>query len=123
MKQSVILLVIASLFCFTMCKSKEKHTKSTSTNDAKKTIVVSFISKGSGIDHQARIELDSLIASKAEIDCDFESSILKKGREGERKYCLVFTDNRCYNRAYGTLAAKFDNKELVKVDPKGVCKK
>ena len=123
MKYSVILLVIASVFCFTMCKTKEKTTQAVTVNSSVKTIVVSFISKGSGIDHESRIELDSLVARKAEIDCDFDHSVLKKGREGERKYCLTFTETRCYNKAYGVLTAKFDNKELVKVDPKGVCKK
>ena len=123
MKQSVILLVFASAFCFTMCKSKEKPLASTTTTQSQKTIIVSFISKGSGIDHKSRIELDSLISNKAEVNCDFESTVRKKGREGERKYCLTFSDNRCYNKAYGVLAAKFDDKELVAVDPKGICTK
>lgn len=53
-------------------------------------LVVSFISKGEGIDYAAKTNLDKWLSKHA----DVKYSVMQKGREGEMKYCFVMKDRK-----------------------------
>lgn len=122
-KVILLALVLFSSLIIVGCKGKEKSSDKPVSKTNTKTLVLEFFSKGRGIDQESRILLDSMIAQKTELDCEFSQSLKKHGREGERKYCFTFPDNRCYNKSFGILDAKFGSKELIRIIPNGSCEK
>lgn len=54
----------------------------------KTRLVVSFISKGEGIDYAAKTNLDKWLSKHP----DTKYTVMQKGREGEMKYCFVMKD-------------------------------
>ncbi len=53
-------------------------------------LVISFISKGEGIDYAAKGNLDKWLSKHA----DVKYTVMQKGREGEMKYCFVMKDRK-----------------------------
>ena len=124
MKAQLFLGLFLVIFIFLACKSQQKTSSGVlPEKTSEKTLVVAFFSRGGGIDHSGRKLLDSLLVSKTEIDCDFTQVINKHGREGEREYCLKFQDNRCYNKAYAAIVTKLGDKDLIRIEPNGKCRK
>jgi hypothetical protein len=121
MKTTIILIPLLLLCIVFSCKSKVKL--GSTEPKVEKTLVIEFFSRGSGIDHESRKALDSLLSSNSEIDCQYRSSINKQGREGEREYCLIFTDSTCYNKAFSVITNKLAKKDLVRLHTDRLCKK
>lgn len=122
MKKLSFILLVAVATVGIACKSKSKQSD-TSNASGEKTLTIDFISKGGGIDHASFKELEVLLSDTGSIDCKYDKSLNKWGREGERQYCLTFPDTRCYNKTYAKVITLLDGKPLVRIKPDGVCRK
>lgn len=82
-------------------------------------LVVSFISKGEGIDLVTKEKFDEWLSKRPE----FPYVVTQKGREGEMKYCFLMRDKK--PEMYSAFVADVKNylagKELVLVSENEVC--
>ncbi len=93
MKNLFLIIALISLACnFTCCKTKKNAIKTTNLTNMKTEqmrLVVSFISKGAGVDAKAHEEFDALIKNHPKKPV-FES--FRWGREGEHDLCFKLTE-------------------------------
>lgn len=96
MKRIFFIAALMSLASpFICCKSKEKSSKSSDTSSSSKTVtttyrlIVSFISKGAGTDHNLREAFTKYIESHPKKP-SFE--LIHWGREGEADYCFTLKE-------------------------------
>lgn len=82
-------------------------------------LVVSFISKGEGIDLVTKEKFDEWLSKRA----DFPYFVTQKGREGEMKYCFMMTGKNSAQQAAFTndVKAYLAGKELIFIDENAVC--
>lgn len=72
-------------FAFTSCKSKSKTTQSDTKATCK--VLITFASRGSGIDY---VKFDKLTALLNEKKLKFTEKVI--GREGEKEICIPLTE-------------------------------
>lgn len=82
-------------------------------------LVVSFISKGEGIDLVTKEKFDEWLSNRPE----YGYTITQKGREGEMKYCFVMRDKKpeMYSSFVMDVKNYLAGKELVLVTENEVC--
>jgi hypothetical protein len=80
------------------------------------TITVDFYSKGSGINRTAFSKVEEMLKKPIHgVTCEFEKKLKKYGREGERKYFLLFSDQKCLLSVKEQLELKLNNQENVRI--------
>ncbi len=93
---------------------------STPTDSSKYTrMIVSFISKGEGINLQAKADLDKWLSKHP----DYPYIVTQKGREGETKYCFMMSGKNNADRTTFIRETKtfMSGKELVIVTENVIC--
>lgn len=125
MKKLLLVIPLLLIFGFGMlqtnCKGKEKNSEPAVKGDANTTMTVSFISKGSGIDHVAFTAVEAIV-KELQPKCAFDSKLINYGREGERQYCLANLSASCKKELLAAIAA-LPPSELVQVKENGTCRK
>lgn len=97
----------------TEISSKEKKS---SAQIFSTTITVDFYSKGSGINRTAFSKVEEMLKKPIQgVTCEFEKKLKKYGREGERKYFLLFSDQKCLLSVKEQLELKLNNQENVRI--------
>ncbi len=87
-------------------------------------LVVSFISMSSGIDVKSAKELETMVvAFNKEHQCDLTYDKKPWGREGERDYCIIASNNSCVDDFATLLKTKFAGNRLIFVKENTPCKK
>jgi hypothetical protein len=92
MKTKLVFFLSALLFSamLTSCKSGKSLAKTTSpTNSNEYRVVVSFLSKGSGIDNQVHESFLKFVTEHPEKP---KHEVYRWGREGEVDYCLQLSE-------------------------------
>lgn len=82
-------------------------------------LVVSFISKGEGIDHAAKANLDKWLSKHP----DTKYTVIQKGREGEMKYCFPMKerDEKEQAKLIAEIKTVVGNGDLVQMSENVVC--
>ena len=101
-------------------KHANKIAKLKSANDA---LVVSFISLASGIDIEAakRFEYE-LDAFNKKSDCGILFEQKNWGREGERDYCILSSDEKCMADFTKMVQLKFSGNRRILIKEHSTCK-
>lgn len=85
MIKQVIYFILLAVFTLCSCKSKAHATQSDSKSNCK--VVISFASRGTGIDYA---KYDTLTALLNEKKLKFTEKVM--GREGEKEICIPLTE-------------------------------
>lgn len=101
-------------------KHANKIAKLKSANDA---LVVSFISLASGIDIEAAQRFENeLVAFNKKSDCGILYEQKNWGREGERDYCVLSSDEKCMTDFTKMVKSKFSGNRRILIKEHSTCK-
>jgi hypothetical protein len=109
------------LLAFLACNSSKTKAERAAEKDKAMYLVVSFISKGSGVDGQAFTDMKNIMGKFK--DCEVSCSVVPWGREGEKDFCMQATDEKCFKHLEKKVIEKFKNNELVQIKKGDVCRK
>ena len=132
-KKIFLLIICVSVFTQSnaFCKRKrKKKQKATSTQIAKEStipsnfLVVSFISKASGIDRASVTILENEIKdfNTKNKTATLQFELRPWGREGERDYCIMAKNQDYLNKFASIIKSKFEGNTRIFVKENGVCK-
>lgn len=110
----------ASLDSLKQAKMKTKKASLFASSD--KTIV-SFISKGEGIDNESLAIFEKLVVKyQNNRSCTYSFELKTWGREGERDYCVSALSNDCLADFTYEIQQQFSKKDRVLIEKNKTCK-
>jgi hypothetical protein len=126
MKKTTSLMFLFLVVVLVACKTKQVSNSTAIDNETSvafnKTLIVEFYSKGAGINHPAFSKMKSLVDKpKEEQLCQFENTLIKYGREGERQYCMSFDDKKCYLLMLQAIKENIRIESNVRIIENGTC--
>ncbi len=142
--KNVLIIVLMPVFLLASCKTMKKTTVESVHEETievengeiayemedveriEDNLVVNFISRGEGINHEMRSEFDEFLKNFEREHTHFlRVSILHWGREGETEYCIYFMDDDQSLRDTFTenVENMLDGAELVFVSKGRKCRK
>lgn len=131
MKKLILLTILCSFILQVDAKTKRKKrkkkhtssvtTKTNTTTSKPGTLVVSFISIGSGIDF-ASVPVFEKEMKAFNKGCGLLYELKTWGREGERDYCIHSPSQKCLNDFATELRSTFNGNTRILIKENAVCR-
>ena len=123
----ILFSIFISIF-FIQCKSTKNNTvnKEITPIDSVVTYkaVVSFFSKGSGVDSDKFSKTKQLLITYSEkSDCGISYTLATWGREGEKDFCINAQSKKCYNSLISEIKILTQESDRVRITENASCRK
>ena len=103
--------------------SKKKNPEQKKMQDGSR-LVISFISKGGGIDRKTKKSFEKMIVDfNTANKCNVVYTLKTWGKEGERDYCFSFGQGDFLEKFVSEAKEKLKGKELIQVKENTECRK
>lgn len=125
------ILILCSIFCVLFqldanCCKRKKKKKAAQAEQAKvnsSSLVVSFVSFGSGIDYKAIPGFEQQITDfNKKNNCQIEYTKFNWGREGEVDYCFTTNATECLEKLISSLQLNYSKNDRILIKQNAKCK-
>lgn len=119
LQKSILIIALISSFA---CASKKGKKEIVAKEIVKKTVVISFISRGTGTNSALYAKTKEFLDKKvADSSCNTSFQIKPWGREGERDVCLE-TNSKCYDDLLKEIQSLIASDDRVQIKENQICR-